>query len=152
MIASLLTGAGLSLVTNILESVFGVVKDWQRRKLMVLEHEQSIELAKMNSEIRLAEAESERETAALEMEGAAFSASYQHAVAATGTAPRFIASLISLVRPVLTFGLLYIAWELVKASDDPALKAGAVTAIIELAATATAWWFGDRSFKRARGT
>ena len=150
MIASIFAGAGLSLITNLLESVFGVVKEWQRRKLMVLEHTQTIELARMNSDIRLAEAESERETAALEMEGAAFNASYAHATAIpSGFA--WVSAILSLVRPALTLGLMVIAYRLIEQTADPDLTKAAILAVLELAGTAVSWWFGDRSFKRARG-
>lgn len=149
ILGSIFTGAGLSLLTNLVESLFGVVKDWQRRKLMVLEHTQALEIARVNAEITRAQAESARETTAMEMEGAAFTASYEHATAIQ-PGYRFISAILSLVRPVLTIGLIFIAYRLVQQSADEALAREATLAILALAATAVSWWFGDRTVKHSR--
>lgn len=152
ILSALLSGAGLSLITNLFENIFGLLKSYERRKVMKLEHEQSLEIARIEADIRKVEAETEADIKVMEIDGSVLRASYEHASASTARSYSWVASILSLVRPVLTFVMVGYGYMLVMASEDPALKASVTVMVVEMTAMIIAWWFGDRSFKRARGS
>lgn len=82
---------------------------------------------------------------------------------ATGRAHRIAASIISLVRPALTFMLLFTVWAIVIwaigqfklygqaeqwRDEIIAIAVLSLSTILELCSMAVTWWFGDRSIKR----
>jgi len=136
------------------------------------EHE--AKLLTLQSQARVAETEQEVVLRSVEGSYSGLQASIQSQDVATSNAYKWAATLISLMRPFITLALLYVliksalegiaATDLVQTldlSNDQVLtnvvtdiytlvdNNAALAVIFELASMAVAWWFGDRSFKRA---
>ena len=151
LIISLLTGGGISLLTNVVEMI---ARERDKARLQTdkaAERQHELALIEMNEKVRRAEAETERETAIVAAQGVALQAALSHQTASQARAAPWVSSVLSLVRPALTFGLAGGTVYVVVAGNDPAQAATATAAMIDLAGVAIAFWFSDRSFKRAAG-
>jgi len=151
MILSLLTGGGFSLLTNIVEMI-GRERDKVRLQTdKAAERQHELALIEMNEKVRRAEAETERETAIVAAQGVALQAALSHQTASQARAAPWVSSVLSLVRPALTLGLVGGTVYVVVAGNNPAQAATATVAMLDLTGVAIGFWFSDRSFRRASG-
>ena len=150
VIGSLLMGGGFSLISNVVEMI-GRERDKARLQTdKAAERQHELALIEMNEKVRRAEAETERETAIVAAQGVALQAALSHQTASQQRAAPWVSSVLSLVRPALTFGLAGGTVYVVVAGNDPAQAATATAAMIDLAGVAVGFWFSDRVFAGAR--
>ncbi len=148
VVLSMLTGGGFSLVTRGLE-MFSKSLD-RKSKVAELQAEREHELAliKLHSEVRSAQEESERENALIEFEMQVAESNTNHAIASLRNSSQWVNDINSLIRPALTIGMGAAAVWLCYQAGDSINQETATFAVIDLAAMAYGWWFGDRSSRR----
>jgi len=141
-----LFGGGVGLLGTLIGRVFGFLEVREQNKLAVLNNQHELSLLDKQASMQKAEMESEYMIASMETESAMRTASYSHD-ASYGAVPPAIASILRLVRPVLTLGLLGVfIWIFYKMDQF-----GHATAMEKLAddvsfltSAAIFWWFGAR--------
>lgn len=177
--------AGIGLISGLLGSfatgIFGIANKHIERKSNQdkYKHTEALwthekELLTLQSQARVAETEQEVILATVEGSFRGLDASIKSQDVATANSYKWAASLLALVRPIITFILLFItvkaalagltATDLLSNFDlasDAVLtnvvndlytlidNNVALAVVFELTSMAVAWWFGDRSFKRA---
>lgn len=147
ILAALLSGTGLSVLTHIGSMVDNALEARRELKRMALEQ---------THELKLIEFELQRESLAHEHEYAVASdtndtqallAAYGHDNA-IGVASQWVVNVLRLVRPVLTFLLLGLVFWAVRAVPENA--ADVVGDLTTATVGVIGFWFGDRSLRSKR--
>ena len=142
--ASAATGGLFGLLGFGFKALFGWLADREKAKLVAQQNAHEIALIREQRESRKVETENEREIAAEETRRE----SYNFANVTGQPVWKWVASVVSLMRPVLTIYLMTVAsiivFQQIFGVSDTATKKEAVGLVLMLTATAVTWWFGDR--------
>lgn len=141
-----LFGGGVGLLGTLIGRVFGFLEIREKNKLAVLQNQHELALLEKQSAMKVAEMENEYAITAMNAETSMRTASYQHDASYGETGP-IVASILRMVRPLLTLGLLAcFIWIFYKMDQF-----GHATAMEKLAddvsfltSAAIFWWFGAR--------
>ncbi len=143
---SVLTGGATGILGSVLGKVFSFADFWIEQKKADADHARTIEMTRLQHDLRSEELETEREIVLEEQAGKQRAASYRHDMSA-GVSYPWVAAILRLVRPTLTVGLIALTWYIYSTSDDFAQKEYIIQSVIYMTSTAVLWWFGDRSLK-----
>ena len=146
VILSVLTGGATGILGSVLGKVFNIFDYWVEEKKKDGEHTRTIEMTRLNHELRSQELETEREIVMEEQAGKQRAASYRHDMSA-GLSYPWVAAILRLMRPVLTLTLVIIVWYIYATSNDIAQQETIIQSVIYMASTAVLWWFGDRAMR-----
>jgi len=146
MIFSVLTGGATGILGSVLGKVFNFADVFIEEKKAKGEHERTIEMHRLQSELRADELESELAIVQEQSAGAAQVASYAMMTGVEVPYP-WVAAILRLMRPLLTVMLVGIVWYIYASSDDLAQQETIIQSVIYMSSTAVLWWFGDRAMR-----
>lgn len=146
MIFSVLTGGATGILGSVLGKVFNFADVFIEEKRAKGEHERTIEMHRLQSELRADELESELAIVQEQSAGAAQVASYAMMTGVEVPYP-WVAAILRLMRPLLTVMLVGIVWYIYASSDDLAQQETIIQSVIYMSSTAVLWWFGDRAMR-----
>ena len=146
VIGTVLTGGATGIIGTIIGKGFSFIDSWQKEKAADKEHTRSIELYRLQSELKLEEREKEIEGEMQVAEINLRAASYQHDQSA-GPASPWAVNVLRMVRPVLTGGLIVLVGVIYSRTEDLAQPEVIIHSVIYMASSATLWWFGDRALR-----
>ena len=135
LLGTVLTGGATGIVGSVLGKAFSFLDAWQEEKKAGADHLRTLEMLKLQGEMKADEAENEMQIA-----------SYTHDTG-IGTASLFVINILRLVRPILTFSLIGLLGILYFQSDAGG-KATIEASVIFMASSAVLWWFGDRALRK----
>ena len=135
LLGTVLTGGATGIVGSVLGKAFSFLDAWQEEKKAGADHLRTLEMLKLQGEMKADEAENEMQIA-----------SYTHDTSA-GTASLFVINTLRLIRPILTFSLIGLLGILYFQSDAGG-KATIEASVIFMASSAVLWWFGSREFRK----
>ena len=144
---SVLTGGATGILGSLLSTGVGFLQMWQEEKKADGEHKRTMEMHRLQSELRAEELENERAIVEEEQSGRIRTASYSHDQS-VGPSYRWVAAILRLVRPVLTVGLIGIVAAIYFSTNDFAQRETIIQSVLYMASSAVLWWFGDRATKR----
>ena len=148
LLGTVLTGGITGVVGSVIGKAFSFLDAWQEEKKATNEHGRTLELLELQNKIGAEESEREMEIAQAKIDADSRVASYSHDSMA-GTSSIWVIDLLRLVRPVLTFSLIFLVGILYfKAA--PGGRATIEASVIYMASSATLWWFGDRAMARKK--
>jgi len=148
-ILATLTGGATGIFGSIIGKVFGFIDGWQQEKKAKNEHARTMEMARLQQELRAKEYESERGIIEAEQAGQAKTASYGHDMS-IGISYPWVAAILRLVRPILTMALIGLMLFIYVRISDLAQQEAIIQSVIYMASTAVLWWFGDRAMRPKR--
>tara|TARA_R110000751_G_C13701671_1_gene473423 strand:- start:208 stop:666 length:459 start_codon:yes stop_codon:yes gene_type:complete len=146
VIGTVLTGGATGIIGTVIGKAFSFVDSWQKEKAADKEHTRSIELYKLQSELKLEEREKELEGQMQVAEIGLRAASYAHDQSA-GVASPWAVNVLRMVRPVITGGLILLVGIIYFRTDDLLQQNVIIQSVIYMASSATLWWFGDRALR-----
>ena len=146
MIFSVLTGGATGILGSVLGKVFNFADVFIEEKRAKGEHERTIEMHRLQSELRADELESELAIVQEQSAGAAQVASYAMMTGVEVPYP-WVAAILRLMRPLLTVMLVGIVWYIYASSNDLAQQETIIQSVIYMSSTAVLWWFGDRAMR-----
>ena len=146
MIFSVLTGGATGILGSVLGKVFNFADVFIKEKKAKGEHERTIEMHRLQSELRADELESELAIVQEQSAGAAQVASYAMMTGVEVPYP-WVAAILRLMRPLLTVMLVGIVWYIYASSNDLAQQETIIQSVIYMSSTAVLWWFGDRAMR-----
>ena len=146
MIFSVLTGGATGILGSVLGKVFNFADVFIEERRAKGEHERTIEMHRVQSELRADELESELAIVQEQSAGAAQVASYAMMTGVEVPYP-WVAAILRLMRPLLTVMLVGIVWYIYASSDDLAQQETIIQSVIYMSSTAVLWWFGDRAMR-----
>lgn len=146
VIGTVLTGGATGLIGTVIGKGFSFIDNWQKEKAADKEHNRSIELYKLQSELKLEEKEKEMEAQMQVAEIGLRQASYSHDQSA-GQASQWATNILRLVRPGLTFGLIVLVGIIYFRTDDIGQQETIIQSVIYMASSSVLWWFGDRALR-----
>ena len=146
MIFSVLTGGATGILGSVLGKVFNFADVFIEEKKAKGEHERTIEMHRLQSELRADELESEVAIVQEQSAGAAQVASYAMMTGVEVPYP-WVDAILRLLRPLLTVMLVGIVWYIYASSDDLAQQETIIQSVIYMSSTAVLWWFGDRAMR-----
>ena len=146
MIFSVLTGGATGILGSVLGKVFNFADVFIEEKKAKGEHERTIEMHRLQSELRADELESELAIVQEQSAGAAQVASYAMMTGVEVPYP-WVAAILRLMRPLLTVMLVGIVWYIYASSNDLAQQETIIQSVIYMSSTAVLWWFGDRAMR-----
>jgi hypothetical protein len=146
LLGTVLSGGATGLLGSIFGKLFSFVDYFVEEKKTSNDHARTLELLELQN--RIGAEESERELAIAESVAASDlrMASYGHD-SSMGTRSLWVVDLLSLVRPILTFGLVLLVAVLYFQADAGG-KATIEASVIFLCSSAVTWWFGDRALRK----
>ena len=146
MIFSVLTGGATGILGSVLGKAFNFVDMYVEERKAEGEHERTMEMHRLQSELRADELENERAIVEEESAGAARVASYSMMTGVEVPYP-WVAACLRLMRPLLTVMLVGIVWYIYATSNDLAQQETIIQSVIYMSSTAVLWWFGDRAMR-----
>jgi hypothetical protein len=146
VLLSVVTGGATGVLGSLIGKAFSFVDYWVEEKKKDGEHARTIEMTRLNAELRSEELEQERAIVMEEQAGKQRAASYRHDMSA-GVSYPWVAAILRLVRPTLTLMLIVIVWYIYATSKDLAQQETILQSVIYMCSTAVLWWFGDRAMK-----
>ena len=146
LLLRVLTGGATGILGSVLGKLFNFADYWVESKKADDEHVRTIEMTRLNHELRSQELEIEREIIMEEQAGKQRSASYSHDMSA-GLSYPWVAAVLRLIRPVLTLMLIIIVWYIFSTSEDIGQRETIIHSVIYMTSTAVLWWFGDRAMR-----
>ena len=146
VIMSVMSGGMTGILGSVIGKVFNFVDMWAEEKKKDNDHARTIEMVRLQSELRADEMENERAIVEEEQAGRARVASYGMMQDVAVPYP-FVAAILRLMRPILTILLVSIVWYVFALSDDIAQRETIIQSVIYMASTAVLWWFGDRAMR-----
>ena len=149
VIMTAITGGGFGAIGAIASKIMGVWEAKEERKNKALDFQHELALLDKQSALRQAETESELAIATAETAASLREASYAHDTR-SGKPYQWVVSILRLIRPVLTIGLLGILGSVYFYVADLSLQAEIVHAFIFMSVSSVTWWFGDRSMNREK--
>jgi len=145
-ILTALSGGATGIFGSVLGKVFGFIDGWQEEKKAKNEHGRTMEMTRLQTELRSQELESELGIVEAQAAGDARTASYQHDISA-GVSYKWVAAILRLVRPLLTFALIGIMTFIYIRVSDLAQQEAIIQSVIYMSSTGVLWWFGDRAMR-----
>lgn len=146
VIGSVMTGGATGILGSVLGKLFNFADVYIEEKKAKGEHERTMEMHRLQSELRADELENERAIVEEQSAGAARVASYSMMAGVEVPYP-WVAAILRLIRPVLTIMLVAIVWYIYASSDDIAQQETIIQSVIFMASTAVLFWFGDRAMR-----
>lgn len=146
ILATVLTGGATGILGTVLGKAFSFVDSWQKEKAADKEHTRSIELYRLQAELKLEEREQEMESQMQVAEIGLRSASYTHDQS-IGKSSKWAVNTLRMVRPALTGGLIILVGIIYFRTDDIGQQETIIQSVIYMASSATLWWFGDRALR-----
>jgi hypothetical protein len=146
MIFSVLTGGATGILGSVLGKIFNFADVFIEEKKAKGEHERTMEMHRLQSELRADELESELAIVQEQSAGAAQVASYAMMTGVEVPYP-WVAAILRLMRPLLTVMLVGIVWYIYASSEDLAQQETIIQSVIYMSSTAVLWWFGDRAMR-----
>lgn len=148
-VISAVAGGVFPLVTAGLQAFVESKKDARKSQESAAERAHELELQKLVIASRKGEAETEVETLILHGENKALTMSYDHAIQSGNNSHKWANTVVTMVRPVMTFFLgVLVAYSIAKLLDGQE-QAEAVKELMSSFMFVLTWWFGDRSYRRA---
>ena len=135
LLGTVLTGGATGIVGSVLGKAFSFLDAWQEEKKAGADHLRTLEMLKLQGEMKADEAENEMQIA-----------SYTHDTG-IGTASLFVINILRLVRPILTFSLIGLVGILYFQADAGG-KATIEASVIFMSSSSVLWWFGDRALRK----
>ena len=148
-ILSVLTGGATGIIGSVIGKVFGFVDGYLEEKKKDKEHTRTIEMTRLQSELRSQEIESEREIVQTQQDGQIKTAAYDMFVNVPVPYP-WVAAILRLIRPILTVMLVAIVGYIYATSDDLGQQETIIQCVIYMASTAVLFWFGERSMNNKK--
>lgn len=146
MLTTVLTGGATGILGTVLGKAFSFIDGWQKEKAADKEHTRTIELYRVQAELKLEEREQEMEQQMQVAEIGLRNASYGHDQS-VGKSSRWAVNVLRMVRPALTGGLIILVGVIYFSTDDLAQQETIIQSVIYMASSATLWWFGDRALR-----
>lgn len=146
LIFSVLTGGATGILGSVLGKAFNFVDMYVEEKKAAGEHTRTIEMHRLQAELRADELENERAIVEEQSAGAARVASYGMMTGVEVPYP-WVAAILRLMRPVLTIMLVCITWYIYASTDDLAQQETIIQSVVFLSSTSILWWFGDRAMR-----
>ena len=146
MIFSVLSGGATGILGSVLGKIFNFADVFIEEKKAKGEHERTMEMHRLQAELRADELENERAIVEEQSAGAARVASYSMMTQVEIPYP-WVAAILRLMRPALTIMLVGIVWYVYASSDDIAQQETIIQSVIYMSSTAVLWWFGDRAMR-----
>ena len=146
VIGTVLTGGATGIIGTVLGKAFSFVDNWQKEKAADKEHTRTIELYRIQSELKLEEREQEMEAQMQVAEIGLRSASYGHDQS-IGKSSRWAVNILRMVRPALTGGLIVLVGIIYFRTEDLSQQEVIIQSVIYMASSSTLWWFGDRALR-----
>ena len=146
MIFSVLTGGATGILGSVLGKIFNFADVFIEEKKAKGEHERTMEMHRLQAELRADELENERAIVEEQSAGAARVAAYGMMTQVEIPYP-WVAAILRLMRPTLTIMLVGIVWYVYASSDDLAQQETIIQSVIYMSSTAVLWWFGDRAMR-----
>mgnify|MGYP000450983426 FL=1 len=146
LLLGVLTGGATGILGSVLGKLFNFADYWVESKKADDEHTRTIEMTRLNHELRSEELENEREIVMEEQAGKQRNASYHHDMSA-GLSYPWVAAVLRLIRPALTLMLICIVWFIYATSNDIGQQETIIHSVIYMTSTAVLWWFGDRAMR-----
>ena len=146
VIGSVMTGGATGILGSVLGKLFNFADVYIEEKKAKGEHERTMEMHRLQSELRADELENERAIVEEQSAGAARGAAYSMMSGVEVPYP-WVAAILRLIRPVLTIMLVAIVWYIYASSDDIAQQETIIQSVIFMASTAVLFWFGDRAMR-----
>jgi hypothetical protein len=143
---SVLTGGATGILGSVLGKVFSFADFWMESKKAEADHVRTIEMTRLQHDLRAQELEIEREIVMEEQAGKQRAASYRHDMSA-GVSYPWVAAILRLIRPALTLGLIVLTWYIYATTADFGQREYIVQSVIYMTSTAVLWWFGDRAMR-----
>jgi hypothetical protein len=141
-----MTGGATGILGSVLGKLFNFADVYIEEKKAKGEHERTMEMHRLQSELRADELENERAIVEEQSAGAARVAAYSMMTGVEVPYP-WVAAILRLIRPVLTIMLVAIVWYIYASSDDIAQQETIIQSVIFMASTAVLFWFGDRAMR-----
>lgn len=152
LLASVLSGGMTGIIGSVVGGVFKFLDRREEAKAKAAEFQQEQALLRLQMEAGRAETENELAIAQAVTSREQLVSSYQHDMS-TGTGYRWVAGVLRLVRPILTFALIgltaafYFTMESDAVIDGMQLKAYIINTMVYTTSAAVLWWFGDRAMQ-----
>ena len=145
-LTTVISGGATGILGSVLGKAFSFLDSWQEEKKAKNDHARTMDMARLQSELRSEELESELGIVEAQAAGEAKTASYQHDMSA-GISYPWVAAILRLVRPFLTFALIGLMLFIYIRISDLAQQESIIQSVIFLNSTAVLWWFGDRAMR-----
>jgi len=142
-ILSIATGGASGLIGSIISKGFSIFDNIQEEKKSQREHERTIEMHRLDAELRSVEHENEKAIVEISTAADMRTAAYTHD-SSVGKTSRWCTNALRLVRPVLTFSLIGLTGAIYFSSGD-AGRLTIETSVVFMLGASIAFWFGDRS-------
>ena len=147
LLGSALLGAGTGGIGMIFGGLGKAFSWWTEQKEKDADHQRTIEMTKLQHNLRSQELEIEREIALEDAAAQMRVASYQHD-ANGGQTSQWVTDLKALVRPTLTGGMIVLLGVIYWTVVDFAAQQEIVSAVIYMSTSSVTWWFGDRMTRK----
>ena len=141
-----ISGGATGIFGSVLGKAFSFIDSCQAEKKAKNDHARTVEMTRLQNELRSQELESELGIVEAQAAGDAKLASYQHDMSA-GVSYPWVAAILRLVRPFLTFALIGLMTFIYIRVSDLAQQEAIIQSVIYLSSTGTLWWYGDRAMR-----
>jgi hypothetical protein len=146
LLGTVLTGGVTGIIGSVIGKAFSFLDSWQEEKKATNEHGRTLELLELQNKLGAEESEREMAITQSKIDADSRVASYGHDSMA-GTSSIWVADLLRLVRPILTFALIILVGILYfKAIPDG--RATIEASVIYMCSSSVLWWFGDRAMRK----
>ena len=145
-LASVLSGGMTGILGSVIGKAFNFLDMWAEEKKAEGEHKRTMEMHRLQSELRSEELENERLIVEEEAASAARLASYTMMTGVEVPYP-WVAAILRLMRPTLTVMLVGLVFYIYANSQDFAQQETIIQSVIYMSSTAVLWWFGDRAMQ-----
>ena len=131
---------------SVIGKAFSFLDSWQEEKKANNEHGRTLELLELQNKLGAEESEREMAIAQSKIDADSRMASYSHD-SMVGASSVWVADLLRLVRPVLTFSLIILVG-ILYFKAVPEGRATIEASVIYLCSSSCLWWFGDRTMRK----
>ena len=142
-ILTVATGGASGLLGSVIGKAFSIFDNMQQEKKSQRDHERTMEMHRLDAELRTEERENELAIAEISAAADMRMAAYQHD-ASMGKPSKWCTNILRLVRPILTFGLIVLT-AIIYFSATEAGKIEIEVSVVFMLGASVAFWFGDRS-------
>jgi len=142
-ILTIATGGVSGLLGSVISKGFSIFDNMQQEKKNQKDHERTMEMHRLDNELRTEERENELAIAEISAAADMRMAAYEHD-ASMGKPSKWCTNILRLVRPILTFGLIVLT-AIIYFSATQAGKIEIEVAVVFMLGASVAFWFGDRS-------
>ena len=145
LLGTVLTGGATGVIGSIIGKLFGFVDYWVEEKKADKDHARTLEMLELQNKLGAEEAERELVLAEADAASKLRVASYGHDQSVGNGSP-WVADLLRLVRPTLTFTLIVLVSIIY--FNDPVGRDEIEVGVLYMMSSAVLWWFGDRAMRK----